>query len=245
MSVPTLAEVAHTFTCHRCGKPIGREPKRGRIPTYCSLVCRKNVPNAICVGCGNAFRPKECNRGTYCSRGCAFAHKRRISVARRATAPAHQMPCCWCGQPVIANRHTRFCGKGCARSWHEAQAQNKAERAPVVKRCRLCGKEFTCHRMTAVRSVCSLACTKRHHAHNRRVRVRGAYVEDVTLAYLIERDKGMCGICGKLCDLSAKCPASNAPTIDHILALARGGKHERTNTRLAHFWCNSHRGAGT
>ena len=38
-------------------------------------------------------------------------------------------------------------------------------------------------------------------------------------------------------------PHPKAPTIDHIVPLADGGDDIKANVRLAHFLCNSRRGA--
>jgi 5-methylcytosine-specific restriction endonuclease McrA len=39
-------------------------------------------------------------------------------------------------------------------------------------------------------------------------------------------------------------PHPDAPTIDHLLPLCDGGDDVRANVQLAHFLCNSRRGAG-
>jgi 5-methylcytosine-specific restriction endonuclease McrA len=38
-------------------------------------------------------------------------------------------------------------------------------------------------------------------------------------------------------------PHPLAPTLDHIVPLARGGHHTRDNTQCAHFSCNTRKGA--
>lgn len=38
-------------------------------------------------------------------------------------------------------------------------------------------------------------------------------------------------------------PHPLAPTTDHIVPLSKGGKHERRNCQLAHFKCNTAKGA--
>lgn len=77
----------------------------------------------------------------------------------------------------------------------------------------------------------------------RRARKRGAFVENVTLEYLIQRDGGKCQLCGGRVVLSARHPHGDSPSMDHIVPLAKGGKHERKNMQLAHFRCNSRKGA--
>ena len=60
----------------------------------------------------------------------------------------------------------------------------------------------------------------------------------------------MCGICGGLCDIDdykmvdgAFIVGEKYPSLDHVVALANGGMHTRRNVQLAHFACNSKKGA--
>jgi 5-methylcytosine-specific restriction endonuclease McrA len=51
---------------------------------------------------------------------------------------------------------------------------------------------------------------------------------------ILERDDGVCGICGQDVD-----PFDF--TLDHIVPIARGGAHVMSNLQLAHALCNSHK----
>ena len=87
----------------------------------------------------------------------------------------------------------------------------------------------------------------------RRIKMQNAMVdEDITLHDLFMRDKGICYICGGMCDWDDHSYKNNHfvsgqtyPTIDHVKPLAKGGKHSWDNVRLAHFVCNSAKGAKT
>lgn len=62
------------------------------------------------------------------------------------------------------------------------------------------------------------------------------FVEDVHSLVVLERDDGVCGICGKDVD----------PTdfhVDHIVAIANGGEHSYANVQTAHPLCNARKGA--
>lgn len=66
---------------------------------------------------------------------------------------------------------------------------------------------------------------------------RGVPGSCVDLEFIKERDRMVCGICGKKVrpkDLS----------FDHIIPLAKGGPHAPWNLQVAHRRCNSTRGAG-
>jgi len=68
----------------------------------------------------------------------------------------------------------------------------------------------------------------------------------INLEELFERDHGLCYLCNKECDWSdyeiregAFIAGNNYPSIDHVIPLAKGGKHEWSNVRLACRLCNS------
>jgi hypothetical protein len=69
----------------------------------------------------------------------------------------------------------------------------------------------------------------------------------MTFYSLFLRDKGVCYICGCQCDWEDKKttpsgythPGETYPSIDHVLPIARGGKHSWANVRLACIKCNS------
>jgi 5-methylcytosine-specific restriction endonuclease McrA len=60
----------------------------------------------------------------------------------------------------------------------------------------------------------------------------------ITIAKLMERDKGICYHCGNSVDATAKTPMSRAPTIDHFIPVSKKGLHKWDNVVLACFDCN-------
>lgn len=68
------------------------------------------------------------------------------------------------------------------------------------------------------------------------------YDNNISLKKLIERDKGICKICGRLVDPS---DIENShvkgmyPSLDHIIPLSKGGTHTWDNVQLAHLRCNA------
>lgn len=83
--------------------------------------------------------------------------------------------------------------------------------------------------------------------HRHRARKYGvAYESGITLKMVWKRDNGICQICGKPCDWSDrgwnKYCGPLYPSIDHVIAMANGGGHVRTNVQLAHMMCNSEKG---
>lgn len=83
--------------------------------------------------------------------------------------------------------------------------------------------------------------------HRRRARKYGvAYESGITLKKVWKRDNGICQICGKPCDWNDRSWNEYCgplyPSIDHIVAMANGGGHIRSNVQLAHMMCNSEKG---
>ena len=79
---------------------------------------------------------------------------------------------------------------------------------------------------------------RRAYKARRRALRLSAFVENVAVAVLVERDHGLCGICQQPVAYTDR-------SVDHILPLAAGGKHSYANTRLTHLRCNikrQHRG---
>lgn len=85
----------------------------------------------------------------------------------------------------------------------------------------------------------------------RRLRKKGdgAYESGIDYKKLYAAGDGRCAICGHPCDNPSVWLSwdrltwmPNAPTVDHIIALANGGTHTWDNVQLACNECNSHKG---
>lgn len=81
------------------------------------------------------------------------------------------------------------------------------------------------------------------HHYSERCKAYGVeYDKDVTLKKVIQRDNGICQICGRPVDIEDKgdrCVGALYPSIDHIIPLSKGGGHTWDNVQLAHMICNS------
>lgn len=80
------------------------------------------------------------------------------------------------------------------------------------------------------------SCTDRQNKRN--ATLYAVFVEDVSLADLFERDKGLCQLCGYELSMMTKWPHPRTPTRDHRIPLTKGGTHERSNLQLACAECN-------
>lgn len=89
-----------------------------------------------------------------------------------------QKKCILCGKTFNAERITKiYCSDYCARKdWNEKHPEKVSEMnkrsnekekriraeqyVPIIKKCLICGKEFTCHIFNPLQKYCSLQCNK-------------------------------------------------------------------------------------
>lgn len=99
--------------------------------TCCSLVCSKKQGGRtlhstkgrrvrLCRNCGRSYVPKAADRITFCSRGCAYAHKTHLSQAHTAQK-----------QETLESRRWRVCVI-CSKKFY-----NLTERAACDRNCEL------------------------------------------------------------------------------------------------------------
>lgn len=204
-----------------------------------------------CRRCGTSFRPKQADRATFCGRDCAFAHRRELAIVTevRVEAERRQRTTCRVCGGAVAGRARRFCSDECRNEQARRAARDRfvsvRDTSPVeTKTCAHCGDAFDVNYHAARRIFCSARCLRLHGKANRRDRIRDVRVAPVRRAEIIERDRGLCQLCGDPVALEQRVPHPLAPTLDHVVPLARGGTHEPANVQLAHFICNSRKADG-
>ncbi len=214
-----------------------------------------NTP-CTCAQCGIVFLVYNHIR-KFCTNDCRNAYKKehpnKNPKPREAFDKSSRI-CEHCGIEYIPVwRPQRYCSGTC----------QYAVRVGVYKNplsvCQHCGKEYRPKYSNRV-TYCSRECARlhvtnpnktrtltdaervaRHRYRERRVSGVHSPRETITRRDIYARDKGLCGICGKKVDRALVHPDPGSLTLDHILPLAQGGRHERSNVRLAHFLCNSKR----
>lgn len=124
----------------------------------------------------------------------------------------------------------------------------------VEKVCKYCGNHFmTQYKKSKV--FCCEECAEKHSRYMNKLaekRRKGKITSldrldnDITLPLLFKRDKGICKICGGLCDYNdyeikddTIIVGNNYPSIDHIKPISKGGSHTWDNVQLSHKLCNS------
>ncbi|MEU7032722.1 HNH endonuclease signature motif containing protein [Streptomyces sp. NPDC046237] len=184
-----------------------------------------DVKSFTCVDCGASGEQQVRGRKRLRCQPCdkirrAALSKLRSYADRKARSPLTACEACGVEYRSVS-RSQRWCSQSCA-------APNKPGSGPRG------------------RSSKSLERQRLYwQAKNRRRRAakRGGISESYTLAQIAERDQWLCQLCRKPVPEEARVPDVLAPTIDHIVPVSKGGDDTRANVQLAHFGCNSSKGA--
>lgn len=222
---------------HECNKPV---QARGICGPHYSTWHRTNNPdshNYICHGCGVSYTTarKAQRDKTFCTANCARAYASKQAVQARWQRRAQgksKAPAVIPKTPRTPRNHSRPMPNGTC-IWKDCI-------------CKICGTRFISKQF---HNCCSIECSqefkreyKRNAKHVRRARQRKAYVSPVRRSEIYKRDNYRCQLCGKKLKMNAEVPHPNAPTLDHIIPLSKGGTHEPTNVHAAHFLCNATKG---
>ena len=117
-----------------------------------------------------------------------------------------------------------------------------------IRECKVCGNIFIGTKRSACCSdICKKKYQNRQHDLRRRIKNKSNINNDISLEKLMQRDEGICKICGRQVDINDYyytdegyfIAGDNYPSIDHIIPLAKGGTHTWNNIQLAHRHCNS------
>ena len=205
----------------------------------------------ICPGCGRQVpvpdRPQWQRK--YCSRACANW------VRRHDTLRPVTRRCQRCDVDISDRNITaKFCSETCSQRTHHGFVDK------IEIDCPECRTKFL--PKSSRHQYCTKKCSKavylrrfrmenpnwhsewRRHGkgaaadQRRRVRLAGARTEKFTPLEIYERDRWRCGLCRKPVSKSRRWPDPLSASIDHLVPIARGGDHVRTNVQLAHLNCN-------
>ena len=229
--------------CLRCNQSIDHMAARAK---YCSRSCShmassqrckdrqagKHVPfieygtpRKQCDECGQ--RVKVAGR-MFCSRTCQ-------TVARRKAAG------------MVASRSTEIQLFVLAENPRQRTSKNGevSSRYFVHGSCKECGNTFTAvtRGKWNLPSYCSKRCSHRSHCRNakhiRRERKKLNGKSDVSRSQIFKRDNYTCKLCNEPLDMDAQPNDNRAPSLDHIVPLAKGGSPTMSNLQAAHRLCNS------
>lgn len=202
-----------TILCRSCGEPTPSKSYRGNPKAYCS----------------QAFQKREWRR--------------------RTTGWESETRSCVCGHDFVTiRRNQTYCSRRCG--WlHRASLKPKSPewaqgRQPLrMAPCLGCREPL---KTRASRPLCDSCRRSRRTDRERRKnvarrtsRIGRAY----SLVEIGDRDDWVCHLCRTPVDRHARYPDPMSGSRDHILPLSLGGIDDPGNVRLAHWICNSRRGA--
>ena len=243
-----------TGKCERCGKEFKVKRDRTR---FCSAECyeayRPRRPLVKCISCGKEFYGQIYRQSKYCSMECrnkdwhnAHANDCRLSDDKKRQTRENKE------RARMERRMIALLKRSIKQRTSELK---KLKAQPIIHVCKECGIEFQAKSKTNV--YCSRVCYKK--ASNRintlqkdkRLNKNGKPDTTITLSKLYERDGGTCNKCGIVCDWQdievrddgVMIAGASYPSIDHILPIASGGKHEWDNVQLLCRRCNWIKGA--
>lgn len=249
----------YTKQCERCNHPFGTNNKGAR---FCGLKCSSAWnservlsmrKDCVCCFCGVSFKlnPKSKRAGKFCTRDCSFKSKARIKSERESLKrikennsadqlkSEHNKVKSVTKRVVIAyiafllrkirNRKTSqsYCGD-CG------VPTGLKFGMPSRMRCRDCSRE-------RAKSTESYRASKRRSKAKRKAIERGAVTaEKIDPLLVLSRGMWRCYICGISTPKSLRGTNSdNAPEVDHVHPISRGGSHSYDNLACICRSCNS------
>lgn len=237
----------------------------------CSALCRLrlrrgNKPRQLreyfCVICECAFE-SIVESAMYCSRKCKTLGWRAKNPTRtdyKQTLCAYWTGyCATCNVPMGGRRSRLTCdvcqrqvALSAARVAAYATNLTKHKARGLVVRCTECELEFCPLYGVKARTACS-CCDPGLHKERKRAakakrhkRIKSADSETVWPNKVFKRDQWKCQLCGIETPKTLRgTHEHNAPELDHVLPLARGGSHSYANTQCLCRSCNGWKAART
>lgn len=228
---------------------------------FCSLSCSgkaqaKQPAQIVCQQCGAVAARKTASgtdRTKFCSRECAFVAKAAAKRPKRAwVSPQRECECRACGASFWRQGKSgsrSYCSVVCrdAAHAHNVKRYTLANYVPVARvprECAECGQAFLGHARTL---HCSESCARRRQRRiAKRVlkaRKRGVQAERVDPRVVFTRDGWTCQMCHKRTPSRLRGHVHpDAPELDHIVPLSKGGAHTYQNTQCACRACNGAKG---
>jgi hypothetical protein len=251
----TPKRTAHLTCSKKCSDKLSKQRELAKIKPV------------LCVTCGNEFKPKgwlhpeSGHMHKYCSTECRTigkGHNVRLvpKEAGKNKSKVSFNNCRICNTLFTARKNNiLLCSDGCREKDEErlreeariaASERDRANHTPKEITCKNCGNQHTTEYGDKLRDFCSKACSTKYGRRvskaTRRARIRGNDYETIDPFKVFARDKWSCRICG------VKTPKrlrgtieDNAPELDHIIPLAKGGPHIYENVQCACRTCNSYK----
>lgn len=205
-----------------------REKTNGQLEYVSGYTKKENPVKVRCVVCGGEFERTFHNLTTKGSVSCPYCTESKRNEIKQEQAIEKQRR--------KEEREQRI---------QKRIEEEEQRRLMRVHPCPVCG-EIT-NRNKYCSSECSRKADNKRRDFSRRMKLSMAKVDtDITVEGLYCRDKGICYLCGCQCNFEDYTIINGNfiagdwyPSVDHVIPLAKGGKHSWGNVKLAHRVCNS------
>jgi 5-methylcytosine-specific restriction endonuclease McrA len=201
----------------------------------------------ICAQCGREFIPWKPKRGPRPSKcGECYPPERRAFLMRWHRGEHQALKtCAKCGSEFERRRFKRPLCSACLSAEQEQWRRRynaaawKAERGEKSP-CAECGAPIgKPHYRRFCSDECGLAANRRMSTASRRARIVKADRESFDPLEILNRDAWTCYLCGKHTPPALRGQkVADAPELDHIIPLSKGGSHTRANVACACRACN-------
>lgn len=189
-----------------------------------------------CVICGAEFTVEHpCIKCQTCSLIC------KGKLISKVNFHNTNVICATCGKEFHATPSTKriYCSRDCKDNRNGTKEERKERKLIYYRKYREEHREkykqyFRVHYQENKESIKIKNNDLRQLRRAIRITGSGEYIDRLGL---YQRDRGICGICGKKVE-------NGEISIDHIIPITRGGTHTWGNVQLAHTNCNRRRNDG-
>ena len=244
------------WSCPACANTFSLRPFEAAAKKFCSVECASaSRPSSegrgpySCKHCAKTYytkRPKG-EGESFCSRACSESYTPLRSGPHTRIA---FIECAQCSSPFASRRGVKLCSKRCRLD----AGRDRAKQYEAVKhgrkkpiKCTQCGCVFSRLYGNKAR-VCSDSCEQSAaRVLKRKARsARKAAERSGRVAYgafdpfdVFERDGWICKQCGVPTPVGLRGTThGNAPELDHVQPLSKGGVHSKENAQLLCRACN-------
>lgn len=217
----------------------------------------------MCQVCGSGFEGKLAN-GLYCGATCRNRadkarrkadgrwdeYRRRPHVrVKRNEKILRVTSCSVCGASVVRaatpDGRRPACSQMCRTfmlhdHWPTSAVPLRHRSRVVSTTCAWCGDEVLTSPGSR-RKYCGTRCSRRRKSSTRDAKKRARWavrLERISRSGVLARDSYACKLCDEPLAMHRQVPHPLAPTLDHVIPLAKGGDHADDNLQAAHFICN-------
>ena len=246
--------------CKQCGEPIPKDNNWG-IKQYCDKKCYCEAKgynyygpkiekivcqNPDCPREGEPFKPKQRNRGTYCSRECAYAVRSKNKKEplpywwpKIVSKPVKY--CANCGDWMTGRGNDKYCSDECRKKKARDKARDEHVPTPPSERtCPVCSSTFMANYNT---KYCSSKCKR--WVYKRKYGSGSAGVSDKQRQRIYKRDRLVCQSCNRKTRPDYHCNHNLHPSIDHIVPVVLDGTDDDHNLQVLCRLCNSIKSDGS